>query len=381
MKIRLVDGPNWIKFAPLSLTRPVSELRTGFFTNTQRYKAFLPYVEISFETEKYLQNVYKNSTENAIIIPSNIIPNTDFVIALSSLKVGERLYLNNILLASYGTNFTDSQEELRIEFLGDTPIILEERWQLFEKNEAICKQDFELLTLNKSSAKISETNTIIGDKSKIFLEENAKIEASILNTNEGYIYLAKNSEIMEGCLIRGSLMMQESAQLKMGTKVYGANSIGPFCKVGGEINNVIFQGYSNKGHDGFLGNSLIGEWCNLGADTNTSNLKNNYGKVKTYSYENVKEIQTDVTFMGLTMGDHSKCGINTMFNTASVVGVSSVLFSGGFFSKHIPSFSWGENEKYNFEKAIIDIESMMQRRGEKLSPEQIKVLRFIFDNY
>ena len=221
---------------------------------------------------------------------------------------------------------------------------------------------------------------MIGDKKDIFLEEGAVVEASILNTNAGPIYIGKHSEIMEGSIVRGPLAMCEYSALKLGAKVYGASTLGPHCKVGGEINNVVFQAFSNKGHDGFLGNSIIGEWCNLGADTNTSNLKNNYGNVSTYSYEENKEVQTNLQFMGLCMGDHSKCGINTMFNTATVVGVSCNVFGADFPSKFIPSFSWGGGngfESFKFNKAIEYANNMMNRRGIALSHEEIEILQFI----
>jgi UDP-N-acetylglucosamine diphosphorylase/glucosamine-1-phosphate N-acetyltransferase len=212
-----------------------------------------------------------------------------------------------------------------------------------------------LITANRISEKLSKTNTLIGNSSLLFIEPGAKVEASILNTTTGPIYIGKDAEIMEGSVVRGPLAMCEHSALKLGTKVYGASTLGPHCKVGGEINNVVMQAYSNKGHEGFLGNSVIGEWCNLGADTNTSNLKNNYGAVSTYSYETKKEEKTNVQFMGLTMGDHSKCGINTMFNTATVVGVSCNIYGGDFPAKFIPSFSWGGSAglvPFKFDKAV-----------------------------
>jgi UDP-N-acetylglucosamine diphosphorylase/glucosamine-1-phosphate N-acetyltransferase len=204
------------------------------------------------------------------------------------------------------------------------------------------------------------------------------VEASILNTSTGPIYIGKDAEIMEGSVVRGPLAMCEHSALKLGTKVYGASTLGPHCKVGGEINNVVMQAYSNKGHEGFLGNSVIGEWCNLGADTNTSNLKNNYGAVSTYSYETKKEEKTNLQFMGLTMGDHSKCGINTMFNTATVVGVSCNIYGGDFPAKFIPSFSWGGSAglvPFKFDKAVEYANNMMNRRGLALSNEEVEILR------
>ena len=251
-------------------------------------------------------------------------------------------------------------------FVGQEPVMIGERWHIFQLNDIVLKQDFDAYTTNRKSQELSDSNTLIGSKSDLFIEEGASIEGAILNTTTGPIYVGRQSEIMEGSLIRGGLALCENATLKMGSKVYGACSIGPHCKVGGEINNVIFQSYSNKGHDGFLGNSIIGEWCNLGADTNTSNLKNNYSNVKTYSYGSKSEIKTTMQFMGLCMGDYSKSGINTMFNTASVIGVSCNVFGSGFPAKHIPSFSWVntlELVSFDLDKAITSANNMMTRRS------------------
>jgi UDP-N-acetylglucosamine diphosphorylase/glucosamine-1-phosphate N-acetyltransferase len=244
-------------------------------------------------------------------------------------------------------------------------IVLENRWDLFQLNGSVLKADFDLLTVGRKSQTLSTSNTVIGDPSLIFLEEGASVEACILNTKEGPIYVGKNAEIMEGSVVRGPLALCESAGLKLATKVYGPTTLGPHCKVGGEVNNVIFQAYSNKGHDGFLGNSVVGEWCNLGADTNSSNLKNNYSNVSAYSYETQKIEKTDVQFMGLIMGDHSKCGINTMFNTATVVGVSANIYGADFPDKMIESFVWGGASgfvPFKLDKAIEVAQAMMARR-------------------
>jgi len=242
------------------------------------------------------------------------------------------------------------------------------------------QQDFNLITAGRKSQKLSDSNTLIGPLNQLFLEEGAIVEASILNTSTGPIYVGKDAEIMEGSVVRGGLALNEHAALKLSTKVYGPCTLGPHCKVGGEINNVTFQAYSNKGHDGFLGNASIGEWCNLGADTNSSNLKNNYGNVSTYSYEADAEIKTDTQFMGVCMGDHSKCSINSMFNTATVVGVSCNIFGADFPPKFIPSFSWGGSDgfvKFKLEKAIEYSNNMMIRRGLNLTPEEIEIFEYL----
>lgn len=373
MKIQLDDNGKHLEFAPLTLTRSVGDLRVGILTNAERWKLLVPDAEISFATEDYLQNKFPKA-QDVIRVNACVIPNQNIVDQVRTLKPGEDLLVGENWIA--GTNGKGSFLTLS----GEMPIVLKKRWDLFEKNGAILKQDFDLITKGRTTVQLSSTNTIIGDPNLIFLEEGATVEAATLNTKSGPIYIGKNAEVMEGSLLRGPIAMCESAVFKLGTKVYGPTTLGPFCKVGGEVTNVIFQAYSNKGHDGFLGNSLIGEWCNIGADTNSSNLKNNYGKVKTYSYQDQGLIQTDVQFMGLVMGDHSKCGINTMFNTATVVGVSSNVFGAEFPAKFVPSFTWGTvGEKYNFDKALESANNMMDRRGITLSKAEISILKFISD--
>lgn len=364
MKFNLSDNGLHLKFAPMSLTRPIACLRMGLFTNKQRYEMYLPEAEIGFITEDYLSTKFKK-TDSSLVVNAYVIPNEDFIAALCNLEDNQSLSLNGNILASYGAG-----KEM-VSFVGEELVILEEKWHIYQLNDIVLKQDFKAYTTNKTSQKLSNTNTLIGNSSDLFIEEGATVEGATLNTSSGPIYVGHQAEIMEGSLVRGGLALCNNSTLKMGAKVYGACSIGPHCKVGGEINNVIFQAYSNKGHDGFLGNSIIGAWCNLGADTNTSNLKNNYSNVKTYSYEQKKEVQTKEQFMGLYMGDYSKSGINTMFNTASVVGVSCNVFGSGFPAKHTPSFSWVNAtnvEGFNLEKAIESANNMMIRRNLKLNP-------------
>jgi UDP-N-acetylglucosamine diphosphorylase/glucosamine-1-phosphate N-acetyltransferase len=373
MKINLDDNGLHLRMAPLTLTRPVGNLRMGIFTNDERWKLFLPDVEIGFLTENYLSKKF-NSIQKGIRVNASIIPNEDVVAAIMHLEENTALYLNNLFLAENGVALS------KVQFKGETPVILEYRWDLYQKNDVVLKADFELITSGRKSQIISQSNTIIGSSDLIFLEEGAKVEASILNTTTGPIYIGKDAEIMEGSIVRGPLAMCEHSALKLGTKIYGATTLGPHCKVGGEVNNSVFQAYSNKGHEGFVGNSVIGEWCNLGADTNTSNLKNNYGNVSTYSYESQKEVKTDVQFMGLSMGDHSKCGINTMFNTATVVGVSCNIYGADFPPKFIPSFSWGGSAgfvPFKLDKAIEYANNMMERRGLKLSEQEAEIFRHL----
>lgn len=373
MKIELNDNNKRLDFAPLTLTRPVGNLRVGILTNDERWKILVPDAEIYFETDDYLSGKFP-TTGDALEVNACMIPNRSIVEAALLLKGNEMLVTGDEWLARRGTG------EVLVNYSGEMPTMIHYRWDLYKKNGEILEQDFKLLTENRISQKLSSTNTVIGDPDRIFLEEGAIVEASILNTKSGSIYIGKNAEIMEGSVVRGGLAMREESALKLGTKIYGPTTLGPHCKVGGEVNNCIFHAYSNKGHDGFLGNSLIGEWCNIGADTNTSNLKNNYGKIKTHSYRTGKQEQTEEQFMGLTMGDHSKCGINTMFNTATVVGVSSNLFGAGFPGKYVPSFQWGSSgDKFDFDKAIEAAHNMMIRRSCSLTSDEKAILKHIAD--
>lgn len=374
MKIILHDNGLHLRFAPLTLTRPVGNLRIGLLTNDERWKIIVPEAEFFFETEKYLSTKFPTTEEPGLIINAALIPNEEVAVAIINLSLNEQLWMGEKWLAKKGTG------EIKVDYVGEKPVILDQRWDIYQKNGDVILSDFQLVTTGRISCKLSKKNTVIGDEKLIFIEEGASVEAAILNTTGGPIYIGRHAEIMEGSIVRGPLAMCEHSALKLGAKVYGPTTLGPHCKVGGEVNNVVFQAFSNKGHDGFLGNSVIGEWCNLGADTNTSNLKNNYGNVSTYSYESKEEVKTEVQFMGLCMGDHSKCGINTMFNTATVVGVSSNIYGAGFPDKFVPSFQWGGAEEmvpFRFDKAIEYANNMMNRRGLELSEEDITILHHL----
>ena len=377
MKIILADLKAHLRFAPLSLTRPIGDIRVGMFTNFERWTILLPEDEIGFHTESYLSDEFEQ-LENGVIVNACVIPNEDFVAAVVHLENDCRLVLNDITLAIQGNG------DNAISFTGETPLIVNQRWDLLSVNDAAILHDISLIKESVSFQEIPKSITVIGSKDAIYIEEGASLEACTLNTTEGPIYISNGAEIMEGSNIRGPFVMCENSVVKMGAKIYGATTIGPSCKVGGELSNVIFQGFSNKGHDGFLGNSYIGEWCNLGADTNVSNLKNNYGSVSTYCYEKEEQVKTDRQFLGLFMGDHSKTGINTMFNTGSVVGVSCNLYGAGFFPKNTPSFSWGEPNSlvpFRIEKATEYANRMMERRSEKLSESEENILAHLKDTY
>jgi UDP-N-acetylglucosamine diphosphorylase/glucosamine-1-phosphate N-acetyltransferase len=377
MKILLHDNGLHARFAPLTLTRPLGDIRMGIMTNTERWKLISPDADIFFETESYLTSKFPSTKEPDLHINAGLIPNEEVAAAILNLGENDQLWFGDTWLAKKGI------ANNKVNFTGEAPLIITHRWHLYQMNDVALRSDFNLITGGRNSQKLSYTNTVIGDPSMIFLEEGAVVEAAILNTKTGPIYVGKDAEIMEGSVVRGPLAMCEHSALKLSAKVYGATTLGPHCKVGGEVNNVVFQAYSNKSHDGFLGNALIGEWCNLGADTNTSNLKNNYGNVSTYSYEAGAEVKTDIQFMGVCMGDHSKCGINTMFNTATVVGVSSNIYGAGFPDKYVPSFSWGgadETVPFRFDKAVEYANNMMARRGLQLTEAEIAILRHIADS-
>lgn len=381
MNIILHDLSNHLIFAPLTLTRPVGNLRTGMWTNDERWKFYCPNAQISYKTEDYLSDKFSLiETEDNFWVNSTVIPNKEIVDALKELQLDESLFINGVFVAYRGNKFQpkDSDSLTINEF-----IVLKNRWDIYQLNDAILRADFNAYTKDRKSKTLSGTNTLLGDPTQLFIEEGASIECSILNVKEGPIYIGRNAEIMEGSVVRGALAMAENSALKLSTKVYGATSLGPHCKVGGEVNNVVFQAYSNKGHDGFLGNSVIGEWCNLGADTNSSNLKNNYGNVKTYSYLSETMEQTELMFMGVVMGDHSKTSINTMLNTATVIGVCSNLFSSGFPPKFVSNFSWGGEKDapvYDMERAVYAANQMMKRRGKEITKSDLRILKFLYPN-
>lgn len=380
MNIILQDLENHLTFAPLTFTRPVGNLRVGIFTNDERYKLYFPKANISYETEDYLSGKFPlhKETDN-YWINGAVIPNEELIVLIKSVEKDETLVVNGVFVCHRGEEC--STDNKRYETL-DSLIYLKERWNLYQLNDAALNADFAFYTKDKSSSTLSKSNTLIGPQENLFIDEGATIEGAIINVKDAPVYIGKNAEIMEGVLIRGGLALCNNAVLKMGAKSYGCTTVGPHCKIGGEVNNVVFHGYSNKGHEGFIGNSLVGEWCNIGADTNCSNLKNNYGTVKTYDY-NLKQLeQTDVQFMGVTMGDHSKTGINTMFNTATVVGVSANVFGADFPPKYIPNFSWGGHKganKFDFDKSIEVANNMMNRRSTKMSSDDIKIFQKLYD--
>lgn len=374
MKIQLVDGKHRSHLLPLTYTRPVAELRCGIITIAEKYTKRGH--EIGYGTEAYLNAKYP-SIEAQVLVSGSVCPTDAFLEAVAGLSAGQALIQGDELLAFKGEKWEDEPSEI-IPFSGALNLITRP-WDIWSKNASELNLDFDLLTKDRFSAPIDATNTVIGDR--VFLEEGAKATASILNATSGPIYLAKNAEIMEGCIVRGGLALGESSALKMGAKIYGATTLGPHCKVGGEVNNSVIIGYSNKGHDGFLGNSALGEWCNLGADTNNSNLKNNYDEVKAWSYVDGRFAKTGQQFCGLIMGDHSKSGINTMFNTGTVVGVSANVYGAGFPRNFIASFTWGGPQgtmEYRIDKALDTADRMMKRRGLEVNEVEKAILEQVY---
>ncbi|MFM1932743.1 MAG: hypothetical protein RL226_2046 [Bacteroidota bacterium] len=375
-------------FLPLVYTRPIAQLRIGIQTIAEKwglYTGFQP----SYHTVPYLAKKYPcTHPQTSIWINGRLIPDARYLQDLQDLKPGEGWRLGDNIIAfrpASNHDYSGSLENMhRSVSFTEPPFeasMLNAITDLFSMNHEAIASDFRALTYGRMPNIPSSTNIIIGDPSLVFIEEGATVEGAFLNTTGGPIYVGAGAEIMEASVVRGPVAICEHATLKAGSKIYGATTIGPWCKVGGEVSNSIFFAYTNKGHDGFVGNSVLGEWCNLGADTNTSNLKNNYSKVKIWSYAQNGMVDTGLTFCGLIMGDHSKSGINTMFNTGTVTGVAANIFGGGFPDKFIPSFSWGGSDgftTYDFDKAIETAERVLARRNQQLSDEDVTILRHIF---
>ncbi|MCX7863203.1 MAG: GlmU family protein [Bacteroidales bacterium] len=387
MNIILFDTNLWDELLPITFTRPVGEIRVGILTIAQKWQNYVR-ANVSYSTRPYLQKKYPQKIEkDNFIINSAILPDKSIVSEILQLEINTSLTFNNIFIAARYDNrhtkiFFESHELINKKETKSKPDMLTHVCDIFSKNGTEIYKDFEILTKGRKSEPLSETNAYSGPLDFIFIEKGAIVEHSILNSKTGPIYIGKNAEIMEGSVIRGPFALCEHAVVKMAAKIYGPTTIGPESKVGGEVNNSVILGYSNKAHDGFLGNSVIGEWCNLGADTNNSNLKNNYAIVKMWNYPKQKFISTGLQFAGLIMGDHSKCGINTMFNTGTVVGISCNLFGDGFHRNFVPSFSWGGPQgytHYQFEKAIETAQLVMQRRNKQLNDIDIEILQHIYN--
>lgn len=381
MNYILADFNKHKALLPFTYTRPTSGIRCGILTLKEKWEKRLN-ATVSFLTEDYLQTKYPlKETSDNVVIAGNIFATDELCEAINNLQVGQKLLHNDTIIAYRATSVHTPTIELKqVIFEGDCDGI-DNTWDIFSKNGKALEADYELITSGRTSQSIP-ANVQTMHPERIFIEEGAVLNFAILNATNGPIYIGKNAEVMEGSIIRGGFALLEHSATKLGTKIYGPTTVGPHSKVGGELNNSVIFGYSNKGHEGFLGNSVLGEWCNIGADSNTSNLKNNYAEVKLWDYETGRFAKTGLQFCGLMLGDHSKCGINTMFNTGTVVGVSANIYGAGYPRNFIPSFNWGGpqgNMTYKTNKAYEVADVVMKRRGLSLEQIDIDILDAVFE--
>ncbi|MBC3757659.1 GlmU family protein [Hyunsoonleella sp. SJ7] len=383
MNYILFDGPSRNNLLPFTYTRPVADIRVGILTIREKWETYLDTTTTTV-TEDYLSEKFPMvEMEENIMINASYLPNLELVEMVKDLKENQAIFKDEDVLAFHakeGEENIDFESFEAIEFNGDC-IKIEHTWDIFSKNGEAIQEDFNLISKDRKSQPIPET-TVAFHSENIFIEPGAKLPLCSLNATNGPIYIGRDSEIMEGSMIRGPFALCDHATVKMSAKIYGPTTIGPHSKVGGEVNNSVIFGFSNKGHDGFLGNSVLGEWCNLGADTNNSNLKNNYAEVRLWDYQTEGFARTGLQFCGLMMGDHSKCGINTMFNTGTVVGVSANIFGSGFPRNFVPSFSWGGSggfTTYLTKKAFEVAKVVMGRRDMAFSDEDKAILEHVFE--
>ncbi len=383
MNYILFDGPARNALLPFTFTRPVADILTGIMTIRQKWEMRLGSTTTTL-TEEYLSAKFPMvELEENVMINASFLPNNTLAEMVSVLGPNQAIFKGDEVIAFY-TN--EEQEEVDfdtyeiIEYEGDC-ITIKNTWDIFSKNNLAIQEDFNYLTEDRKSQPIPKSVNVIAPEN-VFIEEGAKLEFVTLNASTGPIYIGKDTEIMEGSMIRGPFALCDNASVKMGSKVYGATTVGPYSRIGGEVKNTVIFAHSNKGHEGYLGDSVIGEWCNMGADTNNSNLKNNYEEVKLWSYKTEGFAKTGLQFCGLMMGDHSKCGINTMFNTGTVVGVSANIFGTGFPRNFIPSFSWGGASgftTYVTKKAFETARLVMSRREIEFDEQEAAILEHVFE--
>jgi UDP-N-acetylglucosamine diphosphorylase/glucosamine-1-phosphate N-acetyltransferase len=383
MNYILFDGDVRNSLLPFTYTKPVADIRVGILTIREKWEKYLSLTTTTV-TQEYLEEKYPMvELEENILINASFCPTKSLVEKVKKLSKNEAIFRGEDVIAFFTS---DSQEE--VNFDDYTPIEFDEEilqikntWDIFSLNDKAIQEDFELITEGRTSEPIPEGTRYI-NKENIFIEEGAEITFATLNASTGPIYIGKDAIVMENAAVRGPFAMCNSAVVKLGAKIYGATTLGPYCKVGGEINNSVLMGYSSKGHDGYLGNSVLGEWCNLGADTNNSNLKNNYAEVKLWDYETGRFAKTGLQFCGLIMGDHSKCGINTMFNTGTVIGVFTNIYGSGFPRNFVPSFSWGGASgftEYKTTKAFEVVEVVMERKNIVFDAIEQRILEHVFE--
>ncbi|EJF11848.1 MULTISPECIES: GlmU family protein [Pontibacter] len=389
MNIILFDEPVIRQsLLPLTFTRPVAEIRVGIMTIAEKWQTYAG-ATVSYLTQTYLQHKFPAhyDTHN-VFLNGAVCPDKKLIEQVKALKVGEGLYCEGMLIALNADNLDlhDAAELVmhssskKIECMPES--IIREVWEIFVQNGNQIRSDFKVLTEGRISQPVGDKYTMVYGEENIFIEEGVKIRAAILNAENGPIYIGKNAQIHEGAIVKGPFAICEGSNVNVGGKMRGDVTIGPFSKVGGEVAASVIFGYTNKGHEGYLGNSVLGEWCNLGADTNTSNLKNNYAEVKIWSYAKGGFKSTGQQFCGLIMGDHSKCGINTMFNTGTVVGVSANIFGAGYPRNFIPSFAWGGAagfETFQLRKANEVAEKVMERRNLAYDKIEQDIMADIFE--
>jgi len=384
MSLILFDDQSWDNLLPLTFTRPVSELRVGILTIAEKWEHELEGKSTPL-TREYLRKKFPCKAGNdKLYVNSSLLPEAGIVEHIGRLQVNQALVKQGVLLAArIAEDACESFDpafwiKKGIAYAGKISLI-DYPWKIFRLNGQEIRADFNRITRGRKSEKLSAT-VRVDRPENVFVEPGFSGGYFTLNASRGPIYLGADSEIMEESVIRGPFALCEGSVVKMGAKIYGPTTLGPYSKAGGEINNSVLLANSNKAHDGFLGNAVIGEWCNLGADTNNSNLKNNYANVKIWNYPSASFIDTGGQFCGLIMGDHSKCGINTMFNTGSVVGVSANIFGTGFPPTFVPSFSWGGADgfvEYKMEKVLETAKLVMERREIVLSREDKAILDHI----
>ncbi|MGH2553643.1 MAG: putative sugar nucleotidyl transferase [Chitinophagaceae bacterium] len=375
---------------PFTLTRKIQDIRVGILTIREKWERMLGMPSFDKKEDDYKElsrsvNIDEIDDDDVYyMIHGNILPGSKLIKAIRRLKDGEFITAGGNSGIIY--RFTKKQIEDKHNIKVNRAVVIKSEiqvirypWNIFQLNDPAIHQDFELLTRKKKSQPISKTNRVIRS-SQVFLEKGVKMEHCFINASTGPVYIGKNAEVMEGCMIRGPFSMGEGACLKMGTKVYGATSLGPRCVVGGEVKNSVLFGYSNKAHDGYLGDSVIGEWCNLGAGTTNSNLKNNASEIKIWT---LKGEMNAGNKCGVMMGDYSRTAINTSINTGTVVGVCCNVFGNGLTPRYIPNFSWGSEgvKRYDIDKIFPDIDDWKKMKGETLSDNEKSILKYVFDKY
>jgi UDP-N-acetylglucosamine diphosphorylase/glucosamine-1-phosphate N-acetyltransferase len=388
MNLILFDGKNRGNLLPFTFTRPVAEIRIGILTITEKWAKYSG-VNPSFCTQDYLSIKYPAVlAETNLMVNGSVCPNRLLWSEIIQLKTGEALYLRDTLVACMvsaadvlGFTETGFEPQTKVQSSQQDTLVVNHTYDIFSKNGKAIEDDFDLITHGRTSAPISSTNQTVNAE-RIFIEPGAQVEFSILNASGGAIYIGADAEVMEGCKVRGPFALCEHGGLKMDAKIYGPTTVGPHCKVGGEVNNVVFFAYSNKGHDGFMGNAVVGEWVNIGADTNNSNLKNTYDEVKLWNYTTERFEKTGLTFCGVMLADHAKCGINTMFNTGTVVGVGANIFGAGFPRNFIPSFAWGGAQGFDtfvLNKFYKTAEAMCARRNISFTDDDKAIMKHVFE--